>query len=66
MKISFGLILLSSLVILNGCAPSLYNPQTDEKISIAKAQKDIKDSKKKYKIDEVVPEKLDSADSSIF
>ena len=42
MKIAFGLILLSSLVILNGCAPSLYNPQTDEKISIAKAQKDIK------------------------
>lgn len=38
------------------------NVKTSEK----KAQKDIKDSKKKYKIDEVVPEKLDSADSSIF
>ena len=40
------------------------NVKTSEK----KAKKDIADSKKKYKLDEVVPEKLDSADnnSSIF
>ncbi len=43
--------------------------EVDVKTAEKKSSKDIKDSKKKYKLDEVVPEKLDSApdnDDSIF
>lgn len=43
MKISknFLYLFLSSSLLINGCA-SLYNPNVDKKISVAKAQKDLK------------------------
>lgn len=42
MKVSFGLVLLGFAFALSGCGPSLYNPQAEENITVAKAQKDIK------------------------
>lgn len=42
MKVSFGLVLLGLTFALSDCGPSLYNSQADEKITVAKAQKDIK------------------------